>query len=431
MTATPRDQQRATLRDQQRATPRDGTVELLERLVAVDSTSTRSNLGVLDVCEEVLDDVGAWTRRVPAPGADDRAGLLARIGPDVDGGVVLSGHTDCVPVEGQPWTTDPFTLVERDGVLVGRGATDMKGFIASALAAAPSFAAGELQRPLWLLLTWDEEIGTVGAGPMTEALLEVTTPSCAIVGEPTLMEPVVAHKGVRSLSVVVHGRDGHSSKPALGANALVAAARLAARIDDVAARLRDEGGDALFDPPETTFNIATMEAGQAINIIPRRAELTFEYRPVPADDSWELADELVAWARSELLPSMQAVDPDCHIEVERGTVVHGLAPETEPAGDFDGVADADDVRDGSGAAEHVTQAGAAERLVRDLTGFTGDAGTVPFGTDGGWHQRSGISTVVCGPGDIDQAHQPDEFIAPAQLAACDAFLHDLATHLSG
>lgn len=395
--------------------PADRTLELLERLVAIDSTSAVPNLPVLDVCEEVLHGVGAWTRRVPSPDEDGKAGLLARIGPDVDGGVVLSGHTDCVPVAGQPWTTDPFALVERDGVLVGRGATDMKGFIAAALAAAPTFAEAPLARPLWLLLTWDEEIGTVGAGPMTEALLQETTPACVIVGEPTSMRPVVAHKGVRSLSVVVHGRDGHSSKPALGANAVVAAARLAAHVDDVAARVRREGGDDLFDPPETTFNVATLRGGQAINIIPRRAELTFEYRPVPADDGWGLADEIVAWARAELLPGMRAVDESCRIEVTRGTVVHGLAPE---AGG------------GTGAAGRVTDAGAAERLVRDLTGFTGEAGTVPFGTDGGWHQEAGLSTVVCGPGDIDQAHQPDEFIAPSQLAACDEFLRGLAAHLT-
>ena len=405
------------------------TVELLERLVAVDSTSAVSNLPLLDVCEEVLRDAGAWTRRVPSTDEEDKAGLLARIGPDVDGGVVLSGHTDCVPVEGQPWTSDPFALVERDGVLVGRGATDMKGFIASALAAAPTFAAADLARPLWVLLTWDEEIGTVGAGPMTAALLEHTTPACAIVGEPTSMRPVVAHKGVRSLSVVVHGKDGHSSKPALAANAVVAAARLAARIDEVAADLRTRGGDPLFDPPETTFNVATLHGGQAINIIPRRAELTFEYRPVPADDGWGLADELVAWAERELLPPMRRVDPDCRIDVQRGTVVHGLAPETDPAGSFEGVADDDRVRDGGGAAGRVTDAGAAERLVRDLLGFTGDAGTVPFGTDGGWHQQAGISTVVCGPGDIDQAHQPDEFVDPAQLAACDDLLAALAAQL--
>lgn len=409
--------------------PSDRTLDLLEQLVAIDSTSAVSNLPVLDVCEEVLATAGAWTQRVAAPEATDKAGLLARIGPDVDGGVVLSGHTDCVPVEGQPWTTDPFAMVERDGLLVGRGTTDMKGFIASMLAAAPSFAAAALARPLWVLLTWDEEIGTVGAGPMTEALLDVTTPSCAIVGEPTTMRPVVAHKGVRSLTVRVLGRDGHSSKPALGANAVVAAARIAAHIDEVAAARRADGGDPLFDPPETTFNVATIQGGQAINIIPRHAELTFEYRPVPADDGWDLADQVEAWARREVLPDLQRVDPSCTIEVERGTFVQGLAPESDPAGSFDGVADKAAVREGGGAAGRVTNAGAAEALVRDLLGFTGDAGTVPFGTDGGWHQHHGISTVVCGPGDIDQAHQPDEFIDPAQLGACDRFLADLAAHL--
>lgn len=413
------------------ASPSDRTLELLARLVATDSTTAVSNLPVLGACEEVLAAAGAWTRRVPSPDEDGKAGLLARIGPDTDGGVVLSGHTDCVPVEGQPWTSDPFVLVERDGVLVGRGATDMKGFIAAVLAAAPAFAAADLARPLWVLLTWDEEIGTVGAGPMTEALLAVTTPACAIVGEPTGMRPVTAHKGVRSCTVTVHGRDGHSSKPAQGANAVVAAARLAAHIDDLAARVRATGGDPLFDPPETTFNVATLHGGQAINIIPRRAELTFEYRPVPADDGWGLAEEIAAWAEAELLPGLQAVDPACRIEVERGTVVHGLAPETEPAGSYDGLVDEGTVRDGGGAGGRVTEAGAAERLVRDLTGFTGDAGTVPFGTDGGWHQRAGISTVVCGPGDIDQAHQPDEFIAPSQLAACDVFLAALARDLEG
>ncbi len=409
--------------------PSDRTLDLLERLVAIDSTSAVSNLPVLDVCEEVLGAAGAVTERVPSADEDGKAGLLARLGPDVDGGVVLSGHTDCVPVTGQPWTTDPFAMVERDGVLVGRGTTDMKGFIASALAAAPSFADAALARPLWVLLTWDEETGTVGAGPMTAALLERTTPACAIVGEPTSMRPVVAHKGVRTVLVTVRGRDGHSSKPAQGANAVVAAARIAAHVDEVAAARRAAGGDPLFDPPETTFNVATISGGQAINIIPRRAELTFEYRPVPADDSWDLADEVAAWAEREVLPDLRRVDPDCAIEVTRSTYVQGLAPETEPAGSYDGVADADAVRDGGGAAGRVTHAGAAEALVRDLLGFTGEAGTVPFGTDGGWHQAAGVSTVVCGPGDIDQAHQPDEFIAPAQLAACDGFLASLARRL--
>lgn len=384
------------------ATPSSSTVELLERLVGIDSTSAVSNLPVIEACAEQLVAAGAHVERVAADEAG-KAGLLARVGPDVDGGVVLSGHTDCVPVTGQPWTTDPFTLVERDGTYVGRGTTDMKGFLAAAVAhAAPAAAAADLARPLWFLLTWDEEIGTVGAGPMTDALLGRTRPSAAIVGEPTLLRPVTAHKGVRSFRVVVSGRDGHSSRPQLAANALVAAGRLVARIDDMAAAHREAAADDSFDPPYTTFNVATLSGGQAINIVPRRAELTFEYRPVPADDGWELGEELRAWAADELVPVLRAVDPRAGIAWQRGTLVPALTPETD---------------------------GAAEALVRRLTGFDGPAGTVPFGTDGGWHQQAGISTVVCGPGDIDQAHQPDEWLAIDQLAACETLLDDLVTSL--
>lgn len=391
--------------------PTAATRELLEQLVALDSTSTHSNLAVIELCEQVLGDAGATLHRVPDPTGDDRAGLLARLGPDVDGGVVLSGHTDCVPVTGQPWTVDPFAVTERDGLWHGRGTTDMKGFIACVLATAPTLAATELARPVWVLLTWDEEVGTVGAGPVTDALVERTRPSCAVVGEPTLMRPVTSHKGVRSSRVTVTGRDGHSSQPARGANALVAAARFAVHLDEVAARLRADGGDDRFDPPETTINVATLAAGQAINIIPRAAELTWEYRPVPADDSWAIAERAEQWARRTLLPPLRAVDEACAIDVERVAVVPTLADEDGP-----------DVA--------VTDPGAAERLVRALTGDDHPAGTVPFGTDGGWHQRAGISTVVCGPGDIAQAHQPDEWIAPSQLAACEHLLVGLADHLA-
>lgn len=382
--------------------PTDATTELLERLVGIDSTSLRSNLGVLDAAEDALAGTGAVVERV-ASDADDRAGLLVRIGPDVDGGVVLSGHTDCVPVEGQPWTSDPFAMVERDGTFVGRGTTDMKGFLAAALAhAAPAAAAAQLARPLWLLLTWDEEVGTVGAGPMTDALVARTRPAACVVGEPTLLRPVTAHKGVRSFRVVVAGRDGHSSRPHLAASALVAAARLVAHVDDVAAEHRVAAADPSFDPPYTTFNVATLASGQAINIVPRRAEITMEYRPVPADDGWDLGDALHDWGEQHLVPGLQAVDPRAGIAWERGTWVPALTPQDDDP---------------------------AEALVRRLTGFEGPAGTVPFGTDGGWHQRAGIPTVVCGPGDIDQAHQPDEWIAIPQLAACERFLTDLVADL--
>jgi acetylornithine deacetylase len=390
--------------------PTNATIELLERLVALDSTSAVSNLPVLDACEQLLGAAGAVTERVAAPTSDHfgqpqppKAGLLARIGPDMPGGVVLSGHTDCVPVEGQPWTTDPFVLTERDATLVGRGTTDMTGFLAAALSvAAPAAAGAALVRPLWFLLTWDEEVGTIGAGPMTDALLARTQPRAAIVGEPTSMRPAVAHKGVRSFRVTVTGREGHSSKPQLFANALVAASRIVCQADDVATELREEAADGRFDPPYTTFGMTIMRSGTAVNIIPREATLAMEYRPIPRDDSWALGDDIEAWARAHVLPGLRATAPESEISFDRGPLVQGLAPE---------------------------EAGAAESLVRELTGFTGPAGLVPFGTDGGWHQAGGISTVVCGPGAIEQAHQPDEWITPSELASCETMLTTLVTNL--
>lgn len=383
--------------------PSSATLELLQRLVALDTTSAVSNLPLLDVVEEHLAD--ARVERVHDPGGSDKAGLLARIGPDVDGGVVLSAHTDCVPVEDQPWSGDPFALREVDGRLVGRGTTDMKGFLAAVLAhAAPAAAAAPLRRPLWLLCTYDEEVGALSSEPLTRRLLQLTTPAAAIVGEPTSLRPVTAHKGVRPWEVVVTGRDGHSSKPQLAASALLAAARIALRIDEVAGAHRRAAAAPEFDPPCTTFNVATLHSGQAINIVPRRAELTFEYRPVPADDGWDLGEQVAAWAREHVVPGLREVDPQAGVAFERGAAVPALRPE---------------------------QDGAAERLVRELTGDTDPAGTVPFGTDGGWHQQLGVSTVVCGPGDIEQAHTPDEWIEPAQLAACETFLERLVERLCG
>lgn len=403
-------------------TPSDATLALLERLVALDSTSaTASNVPVIDACEEALAAVGAWTTRVEAPrhewpGGDlPKQGLLARVGPDVDGGLVLSGHTDCVPTTDQPWTTDPLALTERDDLLVGRGVTDMKGFIAAALAvAAPAAAAADLARPLWVLLTYDEELGTIGAPVLTEALVARTRPAAAVVGEPTGLVPAVAHKGVRSMTVTVHGSEGHSSRPDLFANALVAAARIACHVDDVAARLRDEAAGPSFTPPHTTFGVTQLHSGTAINIVPRRAELTFEYRAIPRDEGWELADGIVAWAEEHVLPGLRATHPDASIGWQRGPGVRGLAPEDASGG----------------TPAEVTDPGLAERLVRAALGHDGPSRTVPFGTDGGWHQAAGISTVVCGPGEIEQAHQPDEWIDPAQLAGCEGLLTRLVDGLT-
>ncbi|MFP5308722.1 MAG: acetylornithine deacetylase [Actinomycetes bacterium] len=384
------------------AVPSSDTLDLLERLVAIDTTSSESNLPLLEVVTELLDDVGVEHHGIP-DATGEKANLIATVGPRVEGGVVLAAHTDCVPVTGQPWSTDPFTLVRRDDRVVGRGTTDMKGFLACVLAALPRMVEADLQRPIVLGLTHDEEVGALGAEALaTELVRTVPAPAACLVGEPTSMRVVDAHKGVRSFTVTVTGRDGHSSKPHLAANAIAALARIATHVDDLAARHRDVGADPRFDPPHTTFNLATIAGGQAINIVPRHAELTFEYRPVPADDSEAILEAVQAFTEAEVLPRLRRDVPDATVTFERGAVVPALRPQP---------------------------GGAAETLVRSLTGDTQPSGTVPFGTDGGHIQAAGIPTVVFGPGDIDQAHQPDEFILLSELARCEAFLDDLVEHL--
>jgi acetylornithine deacetylase len=382
----------------------DDIVRMLETLLAFDTTSRSSNLELLGFVETLLDQHGIAHERVLAPGGG-RANLLARIGPDVEGGVVLSGHTDCVPVAGQPWTSDPFALREDGGRLYGRGTTDMKGFLAVVLAALPRIVAADLERPILLALTYDEEIGTVGAPSAVERLVDAyPRPSAVIIGEPTLLEPVVAHKGIRAFTTVVDGLDGHSSQPQHAANAIAALARLATFIDDLAAEHRAAASDQRFTPPYTTFNLATVHGGQAINIVPRQATLTWEYRPVPADDSLELLELVQRFADTEVLPRLREA-------TGRGDITFRVDASARALADEDG--------------------GPAETLVRGLTGYDGPGRTVPFGTDGGHFQAAGLSTVVWGPGSIDQAHQPDEWIAHEQLLGCAAVIERLVGHLSG
>lgn len=380
----------------------DSIEAALAALVAVDTTSRQPNLAALALIEAHLDAHGVAHERVLDP-AGDRGGLLARIGPDVPGGVVLSGHLDCVPVTGQPWTVDPFTLVRDTDRYLGRGTTDMKGFIAVVLAAVPRMLAADLQRPILLAFSHDEEVGTVGAPALVARLLDTQPrPAAVLVGEPTELQVVTAHKGVRSIRTVVEGRDGHSSQPERAANAVAAAARIAAIIDEVAREHRAAAADPRFDPPYTTFNLATITGGQAINIVPRRCELTWEYRPVPADDSDAILAHVQARADAEVLPLLTADTGEGAIRFEVDTVTRTLTA------------------DGGGA---------AEALAREL-GATGPAGTVPYGTDAGHFQAAGLSTVVWGPGSITQAHQPDEWIAVDQLEACDRGLDRLIATLA-
>ncbi len=389
--------------DAQAMHPSSVTRDLLATLVAMDTTSRTSNLALIAFVEELLDAHGVPHARVPNEDGT-KANLVAQIGPDVAGGIVLSGHTDCVPVDDQPWSTDPFTLTTVGDRVVGRGVADMKSFLAITLALVPAMTAAPLQRPIQLALTYDEELGTIGAPSAVEGLLaHFPRPDAVIVGEPTGMEVVTAHKGVRAFRVAVQGRDGHSSQPQLAANAIAALTRIAAHIDELAHQHREAAADPRFDPPYTTFNLAMIRGGQALNIVPRHAELTFEFRPVPADDTTAISDEIQRFAEEEVLPALQADTGAGAISFEVLATARALGSEPD---------------------------GVAETLARRLSGYDGPSRTVPFGTDGGHFQAAGLSTVVIGPGRIEQAHRADEWIALAQLAAGERFVRRLIDHLS-
>lgn len=383
------------LADRARATLRD--------LVAFDTTSRNSNLALIDYAEDVLRKAGAAVERVP--NEDGRkANLAATIGPDAPGGVILSGHTDVVPVDGQPWSTDPWTLTEKDGRLYGRGTCDMKGFVACALAAAEDFAAGGLARPVHFALSYDEEIGCLGAPALIERLRARHPDAAAvIVGEPTEMKVVTAHKGLRSFEVLVTGREAHSSLLDEGACAVTHAVRLMALLVDVAAELKAAApADSPFDPPYGTITIGEMSGGTATNILAREARFASLMRPAPWDDPDGVEARLRA-AAAEVEAQMRKTAPEARVEVRQRSNVPALGPEAD---------------------------GAAERLARTLTGDNATR-AVAYGAEAGQFQEAGFSTVICGPGSIAQAHQPDEFIEIAQLEAGAAFMTKLARHLAG
>jgi acetylornithine deacetylase len=317
--------------------------------------------------------------------------------------VALSGHVDVVPVAGQAWTGDPFRLRRDGGRLIGRGTSDMKGFVAAMLAAVPGFLARNLKRPVHLMITYDEEVGCHGARRLAADLATLPVrPEMVIVGEPSSMKPIVGHKGKVSALCVVEGKAGHSAHPDRAVNALEIAAELVAFLNAQGRRIRAEGPfDPGFDPPWTSVHTGTFHSGTALNVVPHRAEFVFEYRNIPGQDAWALLEEVRAHAAS-LLPAMRAIHPDAAIHLEARP---GLAPMALPR-------------------DH-----ALADLVRGLTG-SNDAGNVSYGTEGGIFQAAGMAAIVCGPGDIAQAHTPDEWIAESELAACDAFLQRLGDRLA-
>ena len=374
---------------------RPQTREMIERLIGFDTTSAKSNLALIDFAQDYLESHGARCRRITNP-EGTKANLFASLGPEAPGGVVLSGHSDVVPVDGQPWDSDPFTVIERDGRLYGRGTCDMKTFLATALALVPEFQAQPLKQPLHIAMSYDEEVGCTGVGGMIRDIAEnLPRPEMVIVGEPTDMKIVNGHKGCYIFESRVRGEAAHSSQPHRGGNAILAAGRLIAYLADLAAgKRRDAPPDSPFDPPYTTLNVGQIEGGKAINIVAQDCRFVWEFRPIPGEDTEAIARDFESFAQQEVLPALAEVAPGAAIETARLATVLPLAPEDD---------------------------GAAETLVRRLSGVNA-TGVVSFGTEGGLFQEAGMSTVVFGPGSIDQAHKPNEFIALEQVAACEAFL---------
>lgn len=377
------------------------TTQILAELVAFPSVSADGNRAVTEHIATVLREAGArlWTE---ADATGTKLNLFATIGPDVPGGVVLSGHTDVVPVEAQPWTTDPFTMVERDGRLYGRGTCDMKGFVAACVAMAPRFAARDLKVPVHFAFTYDEEVGCLGAQALTATLAaRRIKPAAAIIGEPSMMRPVDGHKGCYEYTTRFTGLEGHGSNPDLGVNAVQYAARMVNRLCELRFDLESRApADSAFYPPQTTLNIGALSGGVAHNVIPGVARLDWEMRPVTLEDATFVKAEM-AKLHDELLTEMRAVFPGAAIETETIAEVVGLTPDP---------------------------ASVATRLVMDLTGAN-RAGMVPFGTEAGLFQQIDIPAVICGPGDIGQAHKPDEFLALDQLELCLGLLERLAERL--
>jgi acetylornithine deacetylase len=376
--------------------------EMLARLVAFPSVSTSSNLDIIGFCRDWLNSHGVESHVVMSP-EGDKANLYATIGPQVEGGIVLSGHTDVVPVEGQNWSTDPWTLTERNGRLYGRGATDMKGFDALVLALVPEMVRAPLKRPVHIALSYDEEIACRGAPSMVQAMARsIPAPSAVIVGEPTRHAVVTGHKASVQLRTQVTGYAVHSSRIDQGVSAVMNAARLITWHEDVMEENRRRlDPENPFEPPYTTLHCGMMAGGNAANVVSSFAWFFSDIRAIPTESPKDYLARYEAYIRDVVEPRMKAIAPDTGIAVEVIAEVPGLKPETD---------------------------GAAERLMRRLTGDNGTH-VVSYGTEAGLFQRVGWSTVVCGPGDIAQAHQPDEYIEVSEFQAGEAVLRRLIADL--
>lgn len=378
------------------------SIRILEKLVSFDTVSHRSNLPIIEWIEAYLDQHGVAHERFP-DATGQKASLLATIGPTDRPGYILSGHTDVVPVEGQAWSSDPFTLTLRDGRAYGRGAADMKGFLACCLAAVPAMTAASLTTPIHIAFSYDEEIGCVGVQPMLRELAARNFEALGcFVGEPTNHQVIIGHKGKQSLRCDIRGLSCHSSRAPEGVNTVEYGARLVAFIHEIGARLRSKGPrDGLYDIPFTTGQTSVFHGGTAVNIIPNHASFDFEFRVIGADDRFALIDEVRRYASEVLEPEMKAVHPDASITF----TILSDAPTLDTAPEAP-----------------------TTTLAKKLAGRN-DHAKVAFGTEAAlFASIAGIESVVVGPGSIEQAHKPDEWIELSELAACDAFIAKLIAH---
>jgi len=372
------------------------SIEMLKRLVAFDTTSRNSNLDLIKYIQSYLDGHGVKNTLVPNEDGT-KANLFATIGPEAEGGIVLSGHTDVVPVDGQAWTTDPWTLTEKpDGKLYGRGTCDMKGFIAVALSHVPKFKNARLKVPMHLAFSYDEEIGCLGAHSLAEKLMgNVPRPQAVIVGEPTMMSVVNAQNAGGGLNATFTGVEAHSSMTHLGVSAIHFAGEFIHWLNELQEELAQRKHPHLDTlPNHTTINVGIVTGGTAGNILARECVLNWGYRTLPGDDYTEVQRRAETYVAELLLPKMRKKHPDANIEIKRRSFVPGLLPQENEA---------------------------AAKLALEWTGGNRTY-AVPYGTEAGIFRGHGVPTVICGPGDISQAHQPNEFVLKSQMDACDTFV---------
>lgn len=380
----------------------DDTKEILKELIAFPTVSTDPNIELIEWIGDRLSSVGAEVD-IFKDASGKKANLFATLGPAVNGGIVLSGHSDVVPVTDQDWTTDPFDMVERDGKLYGRGSCDMKGFIAATLAMAPHFAKLELKRPIHFAFTHDEETGCIGGRQLVKDLAKKEVkPSIAIIGEPTDMRVIEGHKGCFEYTTSFVGLEGHGSAPEQGVNAVEYATRYVTKLMELREQLKERiPASSNFEPPETTINIGALHGGVAPNVIAGKAHIDWEMRPVQESDAEFVKEHINSYVDTDLLPAMKAVHPNSDINTHCHGEVLGLEPMEENA---------------------------ARDLIQELTGANG-TDLVSFGTEAGLFQSLDMDVVVCGPGSITQAHKPDEYLAIDQLEQCLQLFDKLQTRL--